>query len=59
MTDRLNKNDKKIINLSPPTADNDASSKKYVDDKLLINNVTLSNYLKKDGTTPLTGNCRQ
>ena len=56
MSNRLNMNDKKIINLSQPTAEKDASNKKYVDDKLLINNVTLSNYLKKDGSTPLTGN---
>ena len=56
MTERLNMNAKKIINLSPPTADNDAASKKYVDDKFLIDGVTMSNYLKKDGTTPLTGN---
>ena len=56
MTGRLNMNDKKIINLSQPTAEKDASNKKYVDDKLLINNVTLSNYLKKGGSTPLTGN---
>ena len=56
MTNRLNMDNKKIINLSPPTANNDAASKKYVDDKFLIDGVTMSNYLKKDGTTPLTGN---
>ena len=56
MAKRLNMNDKKIINLSPPTALNDATNKKYVDDILLLNSVTMSNYLKKDGSTPLTGN---
>ena len=56
MADRLNMNDKKIINLSPPTALKDGANKKYVDDILLLNSVTMSNYLKKDGSTPLTGN---
>ena len=56
MADRLNMNDKKIINLSPPTALKDGANKKYVDDILLLSSVTMSNYLKKDGSTPLTGN---
>ena len=56
MTNRLNMDNKKIINLNPPTANSDAANKKYVDDKFLIDRVTMSNYLKKDGSIPLTGN---
>ena len=56
MTNNLNMDNKKIINLSPPTANKEAANKKYVDDKFLIDGVTMSNYLKKDGTTPLTDN---
>ena len=56
MTNRLNMDNKKIINLNPPTANSDAANKKYVDDKFLIDGVTMSNYLKKDGSIPLTGN---
>ena len=56
MTNRLNMDNKSIINLKPPTAASDAANKKYVDDKFLIDGVTMSNYLKKDGSVPLTGN---
>ena len=56
MANKINMNNNKIINLSPPTALNDGVNKKYVDDILLLNSVTMSNYLKKDGCTPLTGN---
>ena len=56
MANNLNMNDKKIINLSPPTALKDATNKKYEDDILLLNSVTMSNYLKKDGSTQLSGN---
>ena len=38
-----------------PTDDADTATKKYVDDKFSINSGALANYLKKDGTTPLTG----
>ena len=43
---------KKIINLRPPTSDTDAATKKYVDD----NTADLSDYLEKDGTVAMTGN---
>lgn len=48
----LDMNNKKKINLLPPTSDTDAATKKYVDD----NKVDVSNYLKLDGTNKLTGN---
>ncbi|CAH3020025.1 unnamed protein product, partial [Porites evermanni] len=41
--------------LTTPTDHEDAANKKYVDDKLSINGGALANYLKKDGTTLLTG----
>ena len=56
MNNSLNMNKKNIINLRVPTDDKDAANKKYVDDKFAINGGALGNYLKKDGTTPLTGN---
>ena len=56
MNNNLNMNNKKINNLSTPSDNNDAANKKYVDDKFAINGGALGNYLKKDGTTPLTGN---
>ena len=56
MSNNLNVNNKKIINLILPTNINDAANKKYVDDTLLLNNVAMSNYLKKDGTVAMTGN---
>ena len=34
MTNDLNMNNKKIINLRPPTSDTDATNKKYVDDSI-------------------------
>ena len=54
MLNNLNMDNKSIIHLRPPTNDTDAAAKKYVDD----NKSTapdLSPYLKKDGTTPMTG----
>ena len=56
MANNLNMNNKKINHLAPPTSLNDATNKKYVDDTLLLNNVAMSNYLKKDGTVAMTGN---
>ena len=56
MTNNLNMDNKKIVNLRVPTDDKDAATKKYVDDKVSINGGALANYLKKDGTTPLTDN---
>ena len=56
MSYNLNMNNKKINHLAPPTSLNDATNKKYVDDTLLLNNVAMSNYLKKDGTVAMTGN---
>ena len=54
MTNNLDMDNKSIIHLRPPTTPTDAATKKYVDD----NKSTapdLSPYLKKDGTTPMTG----
>ena len=56
MSNHLNMNNKKIINLDLPTNITDAANKKYVDDTLLLNNTAMSNYLKKDGTVAMTGN---
>ena len=56
MCNNLNMNNKKINHLALPTSLNDAANKKYVDDTLLLNNVAMSNYLKKDGTVAMTGN---
>ena len=56
MANNLNMNNKKINHLALPTSLNDAANKKYVDDTLLLNNVAMSNYLKKDGTVAMTGN---
>ena len=47
----LNMNNKKKIHLRPPVSDTDAANKKYVDD----NSVNGSNYLKRDGTSQMTG----
>ena len=49
MSNNLNMNSKKINHLAPPIDLNDATNKKYVDDTLLINNIAMRNYLKKDG----------
>ena len=56
MANNLNMDNKKINHLALPTSLNDAANKKYVDDTLLLNNVAMSNYLKKDGTVAMTGN---
>ena len=56
MSNNLNMNNKKINHLAPPRDLNDATNKKYVDDTLLLNNITMSNYLKKDGSVAMTGN---
>ena len=53
MLNNLNMDNKSIINLRPPTNDTDAATKKYVD--LNTTAPDLSPYLKKDGTTPMTG----
>ena len=45
---------KKIINLRPPTSDTDGANKKYVDDN--VGGIDLSDYLEKDGTVTMTGN---
>ena len=55
MTNDMNMNNKKIINLQTPTNNTDAATKKYVDDKS-TNPQDLSPYLKKDGSAPMTGN---
>ena len=56
MANNLNMDNKKINHLALPTSLNDAANKKYVDDTLLLNNVAMSNYLKKDGSVAMTGN---
>ena len=55
MNNNLNMDNKRIFNLTTPINEKDAANKKYVDDKFSINGGALGNYLKKDGTTPLTG----
>ena len=52
MTGDVNMNNKKIKNLSSPTANSDAANKKYVDDSKVDGSV----FLKLDGTRPMTGN---
>ena len=56
MSNNLNMNNKKINHLAPPIDLNDATNKKYVDDTLLLNNIAMQNYLKKDGSVAMTGN---
>ena len=51
MTNDLNMDNKKIINLRQPTDDTDAANKKYVDD----NKVDFSSYIKVDGTNKMAG----
>ena len=52
MTGDVNMNNKKIKNLSSPTAISDAANKKYVDDSKVDESV----FLKLDGTRVMTGN---
>ena len=54
MTNNLNMDNKKIINLRSPTLDTDAATKKYVDDN--SGSPDLSDYLEKDGSVAMTGN---
>ena len=56
MSNNLNMNSKSIIHLKDPTNITDGASKRYVDNTLLLNNIAMSNYLKKDGTVTMTGN---
>ena len=51
MTGNLNMGTKKIVNLAAPTANTDAATKKYVDDK-----PSGSGDFKKDGSVTMTGN---
>ena len=53
MTNNLNMDNKKIINLLTPTDDADAATKKYVDDNITTQD--LSPFLKKNGSDPMTG----
>ena len=53
MTNNLNLGNKKIVGFATPTSNTDAATKKYVDDN--AGSPDLSNYLKKDGTVPMTG----
>ena len=52
MSGDIDMNNKKIKNLSSPTVNGDAATKKYVDD----NKVDGSVFVKLDGTRPMTGN---
>ena len=54
MANNLNMDNKKIINLRPPTSNTDAATKKYVDDN--TGAPDLSDYLEKDVTVAMTGN---
>lgn len=58
MAGPLNMSNNKITNLAQPTNNNDVTNKTYVDTKLStkVNSITLTNYLKKDGTVAMTGN---
>ena len=52
MTGDVNMNNKKIKNLSSPTANSEAATKKYVDDSKIDGSV----FLKLDGTRAMSGN---
>ncbi|CAH3190992.1 unnamed protein product [Porites evermanni] len=54
MTGNINMNNNKILNLSTPTSNTDAATKKYVDDN--SGSPDLSDYLEKDGSVAMTGN---
>ena len=56
MSNNLNMNNKSIIYLKDPTNLTDGANKRYVDNTLLLNNIAMRNYLKKDGTVTMTGN---
>ena len=56
MTGNLNMGNKKIVNLAKPTANTDATTKKYVDDHIANASPDLSDYLEKDGSIAMTGN---
>ncbi|CAH3150041.1 unnamed protein product [Porites evermanni] len=51
MKGNLNMDNKKIINLRPPTSNTDATTKKYVDDAI----PDTSSFIKKDGSVVMTG----
>ena len=55
MSNNLNMNNKSIIHLKDPTNITDGANKRYVDNTLLLNNIAMQNYLKKDGTVTMTG----
>ena len=59
MSNNLNMNNKTIIHLKDPKNITDAANKKYVDNTLLLNNIAMRDYLKKDGTVTMSGNCDQ
>ena len=52
MKGNLNMDNKKIINLRPPTDSTDATNKKYVDDSI----PDTSSFIKKDGSVSMTSN---
>ena len=55
LTGNLNMNNKKITSLETPTANTEASNKKYVDDTVAANKVDGSVFLKLDGSRKMTG----
>ena len=54
MTNGLNMDNKKIINLQTPTNNSEAATKKYVDDKSTPQD--LSPFIKRDGSVSMMGN---
>ena len=52
-TTDYNADSKKLVNLSPPTDDNDAANKGYVLQQ--VGNVDFSDYLKRDGSQSMMG----
>ena len=56
MTGNLNLGSKKIVSLATPTANTDASTKKYVHDTVAANKVNDSLFFRSDGSKKMTGN---
>ncbi|WP_155300722.1 hypothetical protein [Deinococcus kurensis] len=54
MTGALNMGGQKITNQAEPTAAQDSATKNYVDTATGAINTSLANYLKRDGTLPMT-----
>ena len=54
MTGNLDMNNKRIINVANPNSETDVVNKRYFETHM--NNIDLSDYLKRDGTVSMTGN---